>query len=60
MKAEDGYECFVDAPKLLTGQMADQIAEPLGVYGADLFYENASGFAFDLSLGPEGGRASTP
>ena len=52
-KAENGQECFVDAPKLLVGEMPDQRSETSCIYGADLLDEDASGLTPDLSLGTE-------
>lgn len=52
-KAENGHECFVDSPKLLVGQMPDQLAQPPGVYGTDLFNENAGALTFDFGFGSE-------
>jgi hypothetical protein len=40
------------------GQMPDQLAQSSGVYGTDLFNENAGGFAFDLGFGSERRRPS--
>lgn len=40
------------------GQTPDQLAQPPGVYGADLLNENAGGFAFDLGFGSERCRSS--
>ena len=57
-KSENGHECFVDSPKLLMGQMPDQLAQPPGVYGPDLLNENAGNIAFDLRFGSERCRSS--
>lgn len=53
VEAEDGGERFVDAPHLFAGHVAHQVAEPLGVDGADLLDEDAGPLAGDVDLGPK-------
>ncbi len=38
-------EGFVDAPLLLGGELADQVAKPSGVDGSDLFNQDADSLA---------------
>src|SRR5438093_5612518 len=53
LETEHGGECFVDAPHLFGGHVAHQVAESLGVDGADLFDEDAGPLAGDVDLGPK-------
>jgi hypothetical protein len=57
-KAENGHECFVDAPEFFVGQVPDQIAEPACIDGTYLLDEDPGGVAFDLGLGSERRRPS--
>lgn len=53
VEAEHGGERFVNAPHLLGGHVAHQVAEPLGVDGADLLDEDAAPLARNVDLGPK-------
>ena len=52
-EAQNSRKSLVDAPLLVWGDPAHQVAKPSGIDGADLLDEDASGLAQQVYLWPE-------
>jgi hypothetical protein len=51
MHVEDGLECFINAPGLFWGEVADKVTKPVGVNGSELLDKNPRCRACYLDLG---------